>query len=105
MMTMKKALLTMLVARLKETKDQDPRYDHQYWIQQGRINTLEEIIELVECQKENGVVNREEFKQIFKELCKSGEIRLSLDPHNDGYQWLTFKIDNETIYEDYIDKD
>lgn len=52
MMTMKQALLTMLKARLKETKEQDPRYDHQYWMQQGRINTLEEIIELIKSMKD-----------------------------------------------------
>lgn len=52
MMTMKRALITMLKARLRETKEQDPCYDHEYWMQQGRINTLEEVIELVESMKD-----------------------------------------------------
>jgi len=47
---------------------------------------------------------KEEFKKLFKELCKSGEIAISLEPHNDGYQWLTFKVDGEIIYEDFIEK-
>ena len=50
------------------------------------------------------MVSKEEFKQVFKELCKSGEIAISLEPHNDGYQWLVFKIDDEIICEDYIEK-
>ena len=48
MLTMKQALLIMLKARLRDTKEQDLHYDHEYWMQQGRINTLEEIVELVE---------------------------------------------------------
>ena len=52
MMTMKQALITMLRARLRETKEQEPCYDHQYWEQQGRINTLEEIIELIEAMRD-----------------------------------------------------
>ena len=52
MLTMKQALITMLKARLRETKEQDSHYDHQYWMQQGRINTLEEVIELVEAMKD-----------------------------------------------------
>ena len=50
-------------------------------------------------------MTRKEFKRIFKELCKSGEIKISLEPHNDGYQWLTLKIDDEIIFEEYIEKD
>ena len=50
------------------------------------------------------MVSKEEFKQLFKELCKSGEIAISLEPHNDGYQWLTLKVDGEIICEDYIKK-
>lgn len=49
-------------------------------------------------------MTKEEFKQMLRELCKSGEIRITLEPHNDGYQWLTLKIDDEIIYEDYIEK-
>lgn len=48
---------------------------------------------------------KEEFKKLFKELCMSEELALSLEPHNDGYQWLTLKVDGEIIYEDYIEKD
>ena len=47
---------------------------------------------------------KEEFEKLLKELCKSGEIAISLEPHNDGFQWLTFKVDGEIIYEDYIEK-
>lgn len=50
-------------------------------------------------------MTKEEFKQMLKELCKSGEITISLEPHNDGEQWLTLKVDGEIICEEYIEKD
>ena len=36
----------MLKARLKETRENEPIYDHEYWRNNGREDTLEEIIEL-----------------------------------------------------------
>ena len=52
MMTMKQALITMLKARLRETRENEPIYDHEYWRNDGREDTLEEIIELVEAMKD-----------------------------------------------------
>ncbi len=53
MMTMKKALLVMLKAKLNETEEQEPRWDYQHWQQVGRIDALRDVIELVEAMKED----------------------------------------------------
>lgn len=49
-------------------------------------------------------MDKNEFKEMLKELCKSGEIELSISYSNDGYQYLRLLIDNETIFDEQIDK-
>ena len=50
-------------------------------------------------------MNKQEFKKMFKELFKSGEISLSVEWSNDGYQHICLYTDNERIVDTYIDKD
>ena len=49
-------------------------------------------------------MDKKEFKELFKELCKSDEIILSINYSNDGYQYLRLLIDNEIIFDEQIDK-
>lgn len=50
-------------------------------------------------------MNKEEFKKMFKELCKSREIDFSVEWHNDRNQYLVIKVDNEMVFEECIEKD
>lgn len=52
MMGVKQALLIMLKARLRDAISAEPRWDYQHWQQVGRIDTLKEVIELVEAMRE-----------------------------------------------------
>ena len=47
-MSIKKSLLVMFKAMLRNTEEQEPRWDYQHWQQVGRIDTLKEVIDLVE---------------------------------------------------------
>lgn len=49
-------------------------------------------------------MNKEEFKELFKQLCKSKEIDMSIVWQHDGYQYFRLKIDNEIIFEEQIEK-
>ena len=49
-------------------------------------------------------MDKNEFKELLKELCRSGEIKLSISYSNDGYQYLQLLIDNEKIFDEQIDK-
>ena len=50
-MTLKQALLVMVKARLREIKEQDTYFDHEYFRQQGKIDAYEEIIDLIDGMK------------------------------------------------------
>ena len=52
MASIKQALLVMLEARLRDTITEEPRWDYQHWQQVGRIDTLKEVIALVEAMRE-----------------------------------------------------
>lgn len=51
MMTLKQALLVMVKARLRDVKEQEPHFDHEYFRQQGQIDAYEEIIDLIDCMQ------------------------------------------------------
>lgn len=50
-MTLKQALLVMIKARLRDVKEQESNFDHEYYMQQGKIDAFEEVIDLIEGMK------------------------------------------------------
>lgn len=45
-------------------------------------------------------MSKEEFKNLFKELCYTGEIRFTFNRYNDNCIYLAIYVDNECVYED-----
>lgn len=47
-------------------------------------------------------MSKEEFKTLFKELCKNGEISFKIEQSNDGYNYLRIYIDGKFVVENII---
>ena len=50
--------------------------------------------------KEIRQMSKEEFKNLFKELCSTGEIRFTFHRYNDNCTYLAIYVGNECVYED-----
>ena len=47
-------------------------------------------------------MSKEEFKRIFKELCKTKEITFKTEASNDGHNYLRIYIDGEFVVENIM---
>lgn len=47
-------------------------------------------------------MSKEEFKNLFKELCKTEEISFKIEQSNDGYNYLRIYVDGQLVIENIV---